>query len=280
MSDEVSKEIDDMLKGLGGELSEPVEEKEEVKEEIKEEKEEEKKEVKEEEEKETIEGKKEDKKEEEKEEVVLDEKDKVIIDLREKLAAREKAKEEVKENIEEKKEEKKEEPLTVEPQDFIGDLDLDDLIRDKDGFNKLLNSLYTKGLNDARKIVSEGILRDLPNNIRTNIEIANTLKATSDKFYEDNEDLKPFKKVVSAVFEDLASQSPGKKYNELLPEIAIETRKRLGLDEKTIKDIKDKREKIPKLPTKKGSLGDKHEKSNISPLQAELDEMNKSLLGG
>jgi len=173
-----------------------------------------------------------------------------------------------------------EEPLTLEEQDFIGDLDLDEVVRDKESFNKLLNTLYTKGLSDARKVVGEGILRGIPDIVKANITIMANLKEASDKFYDDNKDLKSFKKVVAAVFEDLASQNPDKKYSELLVDVGTETRKRLDLHKKAVNPIDDKdKGKPPRLPTGKGGPGDKHEKPDTSPLQAEIEAMNKTLGG-
>jgi len=263
--EEIGEEIDAMLNALSGEAPRAEEEKKEEKAEHKEE------EKKEEEEEEKLPEKKEDEKEEEKSEP--DEKDRTITELREKLAAKEAA-EKVK-KVEEKEE--SEPDLTPEAQDFIGDLDLDDLTRDKEILNKILNTVYTKGLNDSRKVVGEGILRGIPDIVKKNIEVMNLLKETSEKFYKDNADLSPFKKVVAAVFEEVAAANPDKKYSELLAEVGTETRKRLDLHKKAVEKESGKKEGSPRLPQKKGTREGIHEKPNTSPLQDEIAEMNKSI---
>ena len=263
MDSTMSKEIDAMVTVMGGGKIKEEEVVEEKKEEVKEG-------VVEKEGEGIIEEKKEEIKEEvveKKEEIVPDEKDKIIEDLRRKLDEKEEKKVEVKEV--------KEEPLTFEAQDFIGDLDLDDLTRDKESFNKLLNSIYTKAVEDARKLTSEKVLLSIPDIVKNNINLLSALREASDKFYNDNKDLVPFKKVVATVFEEIAAENPDKKYNELMSLVGPEARKRLELHKKAVEPL-DK--KPPNLPQKKGSSGKPDsEKPNTSPLQDEIDAMNKTM---
>ncbi len=279
MEKDVVNEIDEMLKGINNDGSEEVKEEEEVidkkEEEVKEvDKKEEDVEIKEE-----IEIKKEeevDKKEEveidKKEEV--DERDKTIESLRKENEELKKAKVETK--VEPKEEPK---PTTLEEQDFIGELDPEEIIRDKNSLNKLLNSVYMKGVADAEKVTSEKILLHIPDIVKYNIGIMNDLKETSENFYKENPDLKPFSKVVAAVFEELMSNNPGKNYKDLVKEVGDETRKRLDLHKKAVVEEKKPEDKTPKLPTKKGSITVTDKKPNTSPLQNEISEMNKTLGG-
>ena len=195
---------------------------------------------------------------------------------------------EVKEKAEEKerlrleKEKKKNEPLKLEDQDFIGDQDIEDIIHDKDTFNKLLNSVYTKGVNDSKKISTEDILSSIPDIVKHNLDLLTLLKETSDKFYNDNKDLVPFKRVVAAVFEDIVAQNPDKKYTELMNLVAPEARKRLDLHKQVMR--KEKNEKGgekkgggPRLPEAKSNLKHSLQKSNPTSLESEISEMNKLL---
>lgn len=271
----VQEEINEMLNVLDGTSKEEVKEPEEKEEVI-----EEKEEVEEKEEETEEEETKEEGKEETKEEEELDDKDKTIAELRaqiDKLSGK-KVPEEEKEKDEEepKKREFKEEPLKLETHDFIGDEDLDDLVRDKDLFNKLLNSVYSKGVADAKKIATEGVLLSIPEIVRHNITLQNTLKEISKKFYEDNGDLAGFKKVVAAVFEEVAADNPGKDYAYLMDLVAPEARKRLGLS-KVAKREEREEKKTPRLPEKKGGARQTPSKPNTSSLQSEIDEMNKSI---
>jgi len=165
-------------------------------------------------------------------------------------------------------------PLT--DQDFVGDIDLDDLQSDKSALNKLFNKVYQKAVMDTRKTIGEGVLRQIPDIVKTNLVMMTSLKEASEKFYRDNEDLKPFKKVVATVFEEIASSNPSKKYAELLPEVAVEARKRLDLHKKTASHSK-KDSKPPKLPTAGKSSPRGKEKPSTAGIESELEAMNSVL---
>jgi len=168
-------------------------------------------------------------------------------------------------------------PITLEEHDFVGDLDLDLLTSDKDTLNKLLNTVYSKGVTDSKTITSESVLLSIPDIVKTNITILNTLKEESDKFYAENADLQPFKRVVAAVFEDISSQNPDKKYGEILEQVGDEARKRLNLQKLATKP-KPPADRPPKLPSKGGGKrpGDTS-KPDLSPMQAEIAAMNDTL---
>jgi hypothetical protein len=268
MGDEIQNELNEMLGTMAG-LSVEKEE-EEVKEEVKEE------EVKEEE---VIEEKEEVKEEEQKEEIVEDDKDKTITELRQRLEelSEKKTEESVKKKEEPvKKEEKKEEPLQFQEHDFVGELDPEDIIRDKKALNLVLNSIYQKAVTDAKNIIGEGTLRAIPDIVKNNIDLYTTLKKASEDFYTENKDLAPFKRVVAAVFEEVSSQNPGKGYPELMALVAPEARTRLGLQAQAVKKEK---ETPPRLPSKgKGGGSDRGVvKPDTSGIVNELETMNKSI---
>ena len=163
-------------------------------------------------------------------------------------------------------------------EDFLGDIDLDDLTRDKDVFNKVLNAVYIKGVTAGKtyaRDTGEKLIRAIPDITKNTLAVQAQLTETNRKFYEDNKDLIPWKKSVAAVFEEMISTNPGKSYIEILPELAIEVRKRVGLQKSA--DDKDKdNDAPPKLPKKKGG-----QRSTIKPeldaIDKEMDEMDKAL---
>lgn len=199
---------------------------------------------------------------------VEDEKDKLIAELRARVD-----KLSVKEEPPTEEPEPEPGPLTFTEQDFIGDQDLDDLTRDPKEFNKLLNTIYQRAVTDTRQILGEGVLRSIPDIVRANITIINNLQKSSDEFYAANEDLKPFKKVVATVFEEIASENPGKPFEELFPMVADESRKRLELHKKVTQPTN----KPPRLPSRKNRVTVPATKPNPDPLLRELEEMNKTL---
>ena len=165
------------------------------------------------------------------------------------------------------------EPLKFDDQDFIGELDIEEMIREPGEFNKFLNKFYQQTVTDVRKILGEGILKSIPDIVSNTTALQTQLKEASDKFYEDNADLKSFKKVVAAVFEEIHSDNPAYTYKEVIKEVGPEVRKRLDLHKKAASKVE--KEKNPRLPRKKGGSGNPSDSPDTNPLQDELTEMNK-----
>jgi hypothetical protein len=178
----------------------------------------------------------------------------------------------------------KEKPPTtdapVEDQDFLKDVDLDDVTRDSGSFNKLLNTIYKKAVESVRGEVKksrEETIQSIPNIVTSNMELQKTLKELSDKFYNENKDLQPFKKVVGVVFEEIASQNPKLLYNEVLGKVGVETRKRLELKPiVVVPDVKDD-DGPPPLPRVKKGGRITQPKPESNPVVSQIDEMNKTL---
>jgi hypothetical protein len=193
---------------------------------------------------------------------------------------REKEEEETRKKAEENAR-KKDEPLKLDEQDFIGDLDLDDLTRDKTALNKILNAVYSKGVNDSKKMATEGVLTTIPDIVKHNINLMTTLAEARDKFYKENEDLVPFKAVVAAVFEEVASKNSDKKIGEIMNLVAPEVRTRLQLKKEAVKKEEKKEEKkeTPRLHGAKGGnqRGNQREKPDTKGLSDEIASMNKAL---
>ena len=213
-------------------------------------------------------------------EVIVDDRDTTIETLRTRVAELEanKVKDDEPKDVKKDNEPEESKPLTFEDQDFIGDLELDDLIRDPKEFNKLLNTIYQKAVTDTRKVLGEGVLRSIPDIVKSNISTMTMLKEASEKFYNDNEDLKPFKKVVAAVFEDISSQNPDKRFDEILNSVGDEVRKRLDLKKTAVKGSVAAEERSPRLPRNKGRSGGPNDtKPDTSPLQNDIAKMNETL---
>lgn len=192
-----------------------------------------------------------------------DERDQTIADLRAKLAEKESRP---------KEPEKKEEPKS-DSQDFVGEEDFDELTRDPKRLNEVFNKVYQKAVLDTR----QSVIKELPNIVKDNIVLMNNLKQASDEFYEENADLKSFKKVVATVFEEMAEKTPDKSYSDIMKAVAPEVRNRLELTKKEETNGKSTKTESPKLPTKGTKAGSSQSKPTVDPLQAELEEMNRTL---
>ena len=170
-------------------------------------------------------------------------------------------------------------PSTEQPigeEDFIGEIDLDDLTRDPEQFNKVLNTIYKKAREAARGEIKGGIesvIRSIPDITKNTIAVQAQLTKARDDFYEENKDLLPWSKSVAAVMEEMIAENPDKRYDELLPDVATEVRKRLNLQKQVNKNDKDN---PPPLPKKKGGQRQTHT-PDLTPLDKEMDEMDKAL---
>lgn len=200
----------------------------------------------------------------------LDEKDKIIDDLRKQL------------NEKSKKEEPKTEapttevPLSFDEQDFLGEADFDELKEDPKKFNKFLNDFRGKIILEARKVLSEGVLRSIPEIVKNNVKISSDMQKSSDKFYSENEDLKPFKRVVAEVFEDISADNPDKTYDEILKDVGPEAHKRLNLQKQA--KTKSKDDNPPRLPKKtRGKSPKTDPKPKTAGIESEISEMNKHI---
>jgi len=167
----------------------------------------------------------------------------------------------------------------TEDENFLDGLDLDDLTRDPELFNKLLNKVFKKGIEVANSSVrtgSEKILRSIPDIVKNNVALSASLKKASETFYDENKDLEPFKKVVAVVFEEVAAENPDKTYKEILNSVGAETRKRLNLQKQA---VKPNEKTTPRLPKRKGQQQNQRQqnKPDANPLLNELADMDKSL---
>jgi hypothetical protein len=170
--------------------------------------------------------------------------------------------------------------LEFKEENFMEGVDLDNLTRDASEFNKLLNKVLLKGINigeERSKSRTENVIRSIPEIVKTNIATVTSLSEASKKFYDENTDLVPYKKVVALTFEELASKNPDKKYSEILPEVGKEVRKKLNLKDLAInkdKTITDK--KPPSLPHRK-TQPRQGNKPDLSKIENDLDAMEKAL---
>ena len=166
-------------------------------------------------------------------------------------------------------------PIAAE--DFLGSIDLDELTRDPALFNEVLNKLHKSAVEIARTEVKKGnefVIRSVPDITKNFLALSVELERVKKKFYDDNEDLKPFQKVVGAVFEEMIAENPGKKYDDLLPDLATETRTRLDLHKKAVN--RQPKGDPPPLPRKKGAPR-KQTKPNTGSLETELNAMDEVL---
>jgi len=183
----------------------------------------------------------------------------------------------------EKKPDAKSEGDEDKDQDFVKDLDLDELARDPDEFNKVLNNIRR----EAKKSAESAIMKRMPEMVNNQVSVVLQMQAAADNFLSENEDIRGFPKVVQAVYAELAEKAPkDATIGAVLKDTAVEVRKRLGLPEPEPDKKKEKGDKTvtkksdsPKLPQKKGSSGKAGDKPKPDALESELDAMTKVMKG-
>ena len=162
----------------------------------------------------------------------------------------------------------------LEDVDFLGsDVDMDEITRSPEVFNKLLNSVYKRGREDAKADIrnsGESIVKSMPDIVKNNITIVNAMAKMKEEFYDENKDLVGKEELVAQTFERVSIE--GKSYKDNLEATAKEVRRLTGLKKEANKENKPP----PKLPKKKGGLRQKP-KPDSSGLQKDMDEMDKAL---
>ena len=166
------------------------------------------------------------------------------------------------------------EPEPIQEINFLGeDVDLDDLTRNPDLLNKILNKVFVAGMEQSRKS-QEDTLRAVPDIVKTNVATQAGLAKEVKKFYTDNADLEPFKKVVAAVYEELAAENPDWTIDKIFEEVGNETRNRLELHKKATEPKPDPDPK-PNFPKVKGKRVPTT-KPKTSDLLSDIDAMNQN----
>jgi hypothetical protein len=181
---------------------------------------------------------------------------------------------------EEKAEKKDEKQTKLEIGDetfFTGDVDaLEDLIKNPKGFNDLLNAIYKKAVEAGHNKSVESVLRSLPETIKNQVIQHITVTTSVKEFYQNNEDLVPYKKTVGAIANQVSSTRPDLPLPKIMELTAKLARKKLNLIEKA-KDQggdKNKGKQFPNKPTGSRSSRIKEEPTG---LDKEIDDMLKIL---
>ena len=165
----------------------------------------------------------------------------------------------------------------IEDINFLdSDTDLDDITRNVETFNKVLNKVYKAGVESQRGF-QEDTLRSIPNIVKSNVIIQATLKKKVDGFYKGNKDLLPFKRAVGQVYEELASENPDWNLDKVFVETEKEARVRLELPRKA-STTEAPTTGAPKGPRFAKTKSRKTKsKPDTSGLLSEIDEMNRNI---
>ncbi len=113
----------------------------------------------------------------------------------------------------------------IDPLDFIGDEDVDELLATKEGVNKLLSTAMQRMMETSQ----QAVFQQLPKVVQEQVTQQNTMRQFVDSFYDTNKDLQPVKRTVGFVANEVAAANPNKDLNFVLEETAKRVRSMLGI---------------------------------------------------
>lgn len=150
--------------------------------------------------------------------------------------------------------------------------DLEELTKDPAAFNKLLNSVYRKGVESSNTRITENFLRSAPEIVKRQVVEHLAIQKSVTQFYTDNKDLIPYKKTVAAIVNKVASENPDFSLKEVLKETEKISRAKLKLTKKASDNDGKTGNKFPKKP----GGGDRRvvKKGNqTTGMEKEIDDM-------
>jgi 3-methyladenine DNA glycosylase AlkC len=154
------------------------------------------------------------------------------------------------------------------PIDFLGVIEIDDIIDSKEKFNALLNQVYQKAKSDVREDVAKSTLSALPRLVSTHLSEAKTVDEVVGNFYKANEDLVYVKNTVKNVAAQVHAEKPELDMSKVLDEAATRTRTLLGIK----KVVKNNNSNLSN-PAFVNSRNSKSKSSGVSGLQKEIEDI-------
>lgn len=186
-----------------------------------------------------------------------DERDTIIAKLREELADKKAV--EMGGEEEEKQKEEEEQAFSV-----LGEESLEGVLDNPDKFNQVIGTALDK----YGTMITRKILTSLPRVVMEQVKQQGVIRTAVSAFYEENEDLKGYRKLVGATVNEVVAEKPEWKMDKVFTEAADRTRNVLGL-KKVAQEKKGK--KNPSFAKPKGKSGKSEVKTPKTNLQKDID---------
>jgi len=122
-------------------------------------------------------------------------------------------------------------PEPAKPTNFLEGKELADVVDSVEGLNALLNRVKDEAAGANVDVVVEKILTAIPNLVAGQIVQQNAINKMVGEFYEANKDLAPAKRTVGIFVNEVHSEHPDWKTEDVFKEAGTRTRKALGLRE-------------------------------------------------
>lgn len=162
-----------------------------------------------------------------------------------------------------------EETTTPEPTndpDFLDGLDLDEVLSSSENLNRLLLSVYNRGVSEAMRRASDNVLGSVQELVSRYVRDQLTMSEMVKEFYDQNEDLRPLRRTVAAYAKEVSRENPELKPHEVFAQTATRVRTALKL----------KKIEAPKAVVNPGNfVPQRGRKANLEP---ELTGIEKEIM--
>ena len=124
--------------------------------------------------------------------------------------------------------------LMVEEIDFLAGEDPEKLAEDPVAFNRLLNKIYAKAVEQAIPLAAERTMLNVPSLVVQHVRQQSAMNKLVDDFYKTNTDLVPVKRSVGLISNEVHAENPDWTVEKVFTEAATRTRTLLGMPQRAI----------------------------------------------
>ena len=170
-----------------------------------------------------------------------------------------------------------EKPTVQSFDDLVKDIDMEELVSDKEKFVSLLRSVHQNAVETAigskTDLDNNQLLMKLPQIISSQVDYYVKISKLIETFYAENEDLVSVKKTVGHIADQVQSENPDWKPEQVFVEAGKRTRKMLGLKEAAQAKSRSSAPRTPSLPSKSSSSRKAKQTPGVKTISDEIDEM-------
>jgi hypothetical protein len=149
------------------------------------------------------------------------------------------------------------------------DLNFDAIMESKENFVNFMTQVIKTTREVTRDETAQKVLKSIPSVVGTYVNQQATMKDVANAFYTDHPELKPVKRYVASVAEQIAHQNPEWKLPEVLAEAAKVTKENL----KIVAAIKAEEKTTAIAPALPGSTGARKPVMVPKGLQTEINDL-------
>jgi len=163
-------------------------------------------------------------------------------------------------------------PFEAQTHNFLDGLDIDEVLSSGENLNKLLLSVYNRGLQESIRMSRDVWSSEAPNMMREHINQHMTMRELVDGFYRDNPDLLNARKTVGAIANEVSQENQELTLDQVFAEAAKRTREVLGLPSVAAPANNGSQER-PNLPQRRSPGNRRNGTSALTGVAKEIDDL-------